>query len=304
MSKFRKVAAVLISGCFIAGCVSHKPSTSTTIEFETSPNSTFAFSNKKSQVFPEDVSVGEKARLLFGYPTVKDLPMGFFGIPGMKNSPDWMSELNLAEGWTEHKSGSGGRSIRAEDGLVAGANLARSGLGGAGAGFAVAGLLLGGSSDPDLDARQVQSSAICFIPLSDVTTPQAAVDKCGAMVMSNFTAALAAPAHQNQEVALFVSGTLKAGVSADKVTLAVIKDLPAVPAAYYSKGLAPQEIGGYPSHIAHVRIGVGVDRKSNDLTIERLAEAIVKDKPKNVAYMFRSGALDARRKGLEPLGYF
>lgn len=279
--------ALVLSGC----ASTSPPSTSKVFEYSNQPNSTFALANQTPQAFPEGMTPDQKARLVFGYPLVNEIPMGRFAEHALLNSTPTQVELYKGVGREQKLN----PQFNTFDGLGVGAS-----VGGA-AGGAIALLSLLGPTPDMLDARQGWSAAICFIAETDATTPQEAMDKCGSIVSQNFKSALYGVLEENFEGGLVSSGHVAAGDTnkRHKTYLVTFKKN-----GFYTRGYAPQSMGGYPAHIAYLKVRNMPSNGTLGPKINEVVEVVAKSKPANVVYMFSSMHDGYKERKKEPIGIF
>lgn len=286
-----KYCSLVVFTLALAGCASNPPSTSTVFEYTQQPSATFSLANVKPLAFSGDTAPEQRARLVFGYPLVKEIPMGRFTEEAMLKSTPEQVEMYKGLGHELKLN----PKFNTFDGLSIGA-----GVGGA-AGGAIALVSLLGSTPDMLDPRQRGSAAVCFIAEADAASPQEAMDKCGAIVLQNFTSALFGAVQENFEAGMVASGAPADG-DTDKhhrTYLASLKKR-----GYYAKGYAPESMGGYPAHIAFVRVRSLPAYGTRGPKIEEVVELVAKTKPANVVYMFSAMEDGHKKRFLEPIGIF
>lgn len=291
MSKLLRICSLAITGALLGGCVS-APRTvgDDQVQFKETPTSTFALANKAPVSLPAGADQSERARLLYGFPVVHYFEMGYLQQMMLEKSDD--QALGF---YTNKGSGySAGSNFKKADGV--GLGLAIGGA--AGGALAVTSALAGNAVD--YDVRQMSSSALCFIPLAEAPSAQASVDKCSQIVLEHLKSALANSKVDNRPAQSFV--VTGAPIPGDEQKLTMVGVFKS--GAYYAKGFAPAELGGYEAHVAYVQLLNLPVLEANAPTIEEVVTALKQGKPANVAYMFSAGHDARKRKGLDPLGLF
>lgn len=290
MSKLLCLLTLAIVGPLLVGCSTTTRTVGVDqIQYKETPTSTFAWANKLPATLPAGADQSERARLLYGFPSVDYYVMGSFDILMFESVGE-----AIADGYRNKGTGSSaGGTFSKDDGIAIGASVG----GAAGGALALASAFSGSAIDSDM--RQGASSALCFVPTAETSVPQVAVDKCGQIVVEHLKSALVSAKVENAPAFGFiVSGAIPS--DANKVTnIGVFKN-----EAKYAKGFAPAELGGYEAHLVYVQMRNAPPVAASAPTIEEVVAALKPGKPSNVAYMFSAGQDARNRKGLEPLGLF
>lgn len=293
----KSVFRILVVGCTFAALLGCQASNSVQAgpdsPYSYSPDHllTFAIANQKPAEFTAAMTDSERVRRLFAYPKVATNPMGtFLATHAMASSPYVVDKYLNAEEVTY-----GQKMPGIDDMLVLGV-----GIGGVG-GAALAGAAIASGTNAGADLRERSSSALCFI--DSTVTPDAgeALTQCQDTISGHMKSVLNATQAEAGKVSRAISGSIVVDGVSLKVVLYVIKKNSA-----YAAGFAPKDIGGYKAHIFKVEFfpQSWTDKPKGHALVEQLAEALAKDKPRNLFYRL-SAAHDVRnRGGLEPIGVY
>lgn len=246
--------------------------------------------NSKPVDLPAELSDTDRARYLHGYPTVEKFPLGNLPTSAFEVSGEILVKKFLENGGANGGSG----RFNADTGIAVGAA-----VGGA-TGGAIGLLSMIGPSDAQLDFRQMRSSALCYIPIAEANSADDAIEKCALSVRGHFKKTLANSVETNNPGTNFlIKGDINVSGETKTAYLFVFKG-----GAYYAKGYAPTNIGGYEAHIAYIGVGNFTPNPDNLVTVEDVVQAIKVGKPSNMAFLFSPGMDGRKRIGVNQIGVY
>ncbi len=291
MSKLLYMPIVAVVGALLSACASGpREGGDDKIHFKVQQQSIIAVANAKPVDLPAELSDTDRARYLHGYPTVEQFPLGNLPTSAFEVSGEILVNKFLATG----RANSGSGRFNADTGIAVGTS-----IGGA-AGGAIGLLSMIGPSDAQLDFRQMRSSALCYIPIAEANSPDDAIEKCALAVRGHFKSTLANSVETNSPGTNYlIKGEMKAGSESKTAYLFVFKN-----GAYYAKGYAPANIGGYEAHIAYIAVGNFTPKPDNLVTVEDVVQALKVGKPANMAFIFSPGMDGRKRMGVNQVGVY
>lgn len=291
MSKLLYMPIVAVVAALLSACASGpREGGDDKIHFKVEQQSIIAVANANPVDLPAELSDTDRARYLHGYPTVEQFPLGNLPTSAFEVSGEILVKKFLETG---RANGGSGR-FNADTGIAVGAS-----IGGA-AGGAIGLLSMIGPSDAQLDFRQMRSSALCYLPIAEANSPDDAIEKCALAVRGHFKSTLANSVETNSPGTNFlIKGEMKAGSESKTAYLFVFKN-----GAYYAKGYAPANIGGYEAHIAYIAVGNYTPKPDNLVTVEDVVQALKVGKPSNMAFIFSPGMDGRKRMGVNQVGVY
>lgn len=290
MSKLLCLPILVVAGALLSGCATApREGGDDKIHFKVAENSIVAVANRTPVVLPEELSDTDRARFLHGYPTVEAFPLGNLPTAGFERNDERALKMWLGTG-ADRTSG----RFNADTGIALGTS-----IGGA-AGGSLALLSVLGPSDAQLDFRQMRSSALCYLPIAEANSADDAIEKCALAVRGHFKSSLANSVEINTPgTNFFIKGGIQSGGETKTAYLQVFKN-----GAYYAKGYAPANIGGYEAHIAYIAVGNFTPNPDNLVTVEDVVQALRVGKPSNMAVLFSPGMDGRKRIGVNQIGVY
>lgn len=291
MSKLLYIPIVAVVGALLSACAnSPREGGDDKIHFKVAQQSIIAVANAKPVDLPAELSDTDRARYLHGYPTVQAYPLGTLSTAAFELNDERALNQWLGSG----PAISSGSRFNADTGIAVGAS-----VGGA-AGGALAAMSMFGPSDAKLDFRQMRSSALCYLPIAEANSPDDAIEKCAHSVRGHFKSSLANSVEINTPgTNVLIKGDIKVAGQTKAAYLQVFKN-----GAYYAKGYAPANIGGYEAHIAYIAVGNFTPNPDNLVTVEDVVQALKVGKPSNMAFIFSPGMDGRKRMGVNQVGVY
>ncbi|EPJ7982406.1 hypothetical protein L4Z68_001413 [Pseudomonas aeruginosa] len=291
MSKLLCLPILVVAGTLLSGCATApREGGDDKIHFKVAESSIVAVANAKPVDLPAELSDTDRARYLHGYPTVEQFPLGNLPIAAFERTDERFLKKYLVTGPDKTPFS----RFNADTGIAVG-----SSVGGA-AGGALGLLSMIGPSDAQLDFRQGMSSALCYLPIAEAKSADDAIEKCALAVRGHFKSALSNSVEVNNPGTNFlIKGDINVSGETKKAYLFVFKG-----GAYYAKGYAPTNIGGYEAHIAYIAVGNFTPNPDNLVTVEDVVQAIKVGKPSNMAFLFSPGMDGRKRIGVNQIGVY
>lgn len=250
---------------------------------------TFKVVNAKPQDLSGQLAETDKARRIFGFPSMKLYPPNTFTFDMARfarNTEDvapYLSDTNdVAQA---------GKGIGSADAAVT-AGLAGDMAPAAAVGAAV---VLGTGGISSKDPRIIMSNLLCFKP-ADKMNESEALKSCWDDFNANLSSAFdtwepASTSFWQHTHSIRIGNTGRARLS-------VHRNL-----AYHAKGFAPVDRGGYSAHIFKFIVDINPILDS-PYKVDDMAAMLDKTKPDSLVYLISAKADPREREGLEPIGLY
>lgn len=250
---------------------------------------TFKVVNAEPQDLSKQVSETDKARSIFGYPSMKGYPPNTFTY-------DMSRYARKAEDVARYQSSSY-KPAKSSQGAGIADTAVTAGLAGdmSPAGAVGAALVLGAGSVGSKDPRIIMSHLLCFKPVEKFNAAEA-LKSCWDDFNDNIASAFETWESNNtsfgrQIHSIRIGNTGRARVIVERRM------------TYHTKGSAPVDRGGYPAHIFNFIVDFSPILDS-PYTVENMAAMLDKTKPDSLVYLISSKSDPREREGLEPIGLY